>query len=217
MTAYGHMPDFSGSFLPLQIIKSFMLFPPCLRLEFSTPCAGRNDPYLQGSATPGIVVIPTLLLDHQTLYNVRVIEGGTAMNAMNAMKEYVICTGDNNPILPSVRPYAVIYKMSSLGRKRGMPGLQEKAEYYDGLALYLGEGRWIDFTEDDIGVNSQLLESESPEAEYEDWVIDGEEEAFIRGETDFCQEKYRRTVYAYAPLPDPPEDCYLSSYNSAYM
>lgn len=50
------------------------------------------------------------------------------MNAMNAMKEYVICTGGNNPILPSVRPYAVIYKMSSLGRKRGMPGLQEKAE-----------------------------------------------------------------------------------------
>ena len=119
------------------------------------------------------------------------------------MNSYIICDGTNNPQRPGLKPYAVIYKTSYLIVRRGSESLSEKNTFLDGLAYYIGNGKWIDHNG---GFPSGMIESESTDAMYSECADQREVEEFNDTYKDDYSVKFKYTVYAYAPLPDYPED-----------
>lgn len=125
----------------------------------------------------------------------------TELHSMQA-GSYIICDGTNNPE-PGTRPYAVLYRMAYKLIVRGSLELADKFEYYDGLAFYLGGGRWADYNN---GSPAGCIPSESPDVVYDDSVDYGEVEEFCESiDKNSYAVKSKYTVYAYIPLPELPD------------
>ena len=118
---------------------------------------------------------------------------------LKAIGTYTVCDGTNNPDSPSTRPYAVLYKASTLVTERGSDSPSEESDFFEGLAYYVGNGKWLDHN-NGFPTRSSMIDSESPDVPY----IECAEPAKIDEKEDYSN-KFRYTVYAYYPLPEYPE------------